>query len=374
MYVIYHSGCADGTIAGWCVYHFFRRKQPYFIPASQSDCRFRYTYNGNPKYIDMIRDQEVIILDLDLEMGTRDIVEVASKVIVIDHHNSSRRRLNELACTYSHKLGYIHCSDGIVSTGGTLSHLNVYDSDLHSCASLSWYYFSLLSSVKNDVVGAPHQQEPMPELLKLISLRDVWKQQLVPECDNIVRAVHREGYFKFHVQERFSHTMNDVQISYYNSMRRLSSLIDKWEKERYRLHILGDSMIKYREGIIMRSLRKAKIGYIIERAMVGSRYHRIVYTYATTYHSDIGDELLKRYDSVDMSITWRYTDKLKENISLSLRCLETSNMDLSMVSKSIYSPYTNTTTRGGGHAKAAGAKYKGGNINDIIIVNKDVVG
>lgn len=145
--VIYHKGCSDGIGAAWCFWSQFKDNMEYHAGI----------YNEAPPDI---LNRDVYLVDFSYK---RDIVDMmckyAAKVTLIDHHKTALEDLAGLDKKYSN----FDMSPSNLANSGCV---------------LAWNYVKKLIQHK----------DKMPELLKHIEDRDLWKFE-IPGTKKIMMAV-----------------------------------------------------------------------------------------------------------------------------------------------------------------------------------------
>jgi len=135
----YHAGCPDGFGAAWSAWNAWGDAGRY-VPITHDEVLDLSRYEGDlVAFVDIVPSNE----DL-LGFG-----EIASQVIVLDHHISSLNRYNG--------------EPAVVNAMEDAGHLVHFDLS-HSGAVLSWHYF-------ND-------SEPVPDLLQYVEDQDLWSWKL----------------------------------------------------------------------------------------------------------------------------------------------------------------------------------------------------
>jgi oligoribonuclease NrnB/cAMP/cGMP phosphodiesterase (DHH superfamily) len=135
----FHAGCPDGFGAAWAVWRAWGRRGRY-IPRGHDDALDARDYEGaHIVFVDIAPNNETL----------RDLVNVADRVVVLDHHVTSRDRY---AADPS--------LENLVTANG---HHVIFDLD-HSGAVLAWRHF--------------HPDEPEPTLLGYVEDQDLWSWKL----------------------------------------------------------------------------------------------------------------------------------------------------------------------------------------------------
>ncbi len=255
---IYHKACADGFGAALAVKKHFDNKSQHcdFLPAHYRDS------------IPDVTGKNVIIVDFSYR---RDILikmkEQANSLLVLDHHKSAEENLK----------GLDFC---------------IFDMN-RSGAMMAWEYF--------------HPDKPVPDLIKYIQDRDLWKWELPKSKEFSAGLQLLEMSF-----ERWEHLLNNEASNL---------LFDS-----------GSVILAYQEQQILRAIESSKI------KMVNVNGYKVPMLNTTTLISEICGKLAEKHP---FAIT--YFDTPTDRI-YSLRSRE-DGIDVSQVAK-LYG--------GGGHAQAAG--------------------
>jgi hypothetical protein len=145
----YHSGCPDGFGAAWSV-----RK------AWGEDAW--YVARGHEDRVRMGDCEDALVAFVDIAPGRdelRELADVASQVVVLDHHVTARDRLTSDS-SYVNEL----------EEEGHLLHFDLG----HSGSVLAWQYF--------------HPENETPDLLRYVEDQDLWNWAL-PQSDAINAAI-----------------------------------------------------------------------------------------------------------------------------------------------------------------------------------------
>lgn len=165
--VIYHGGCDDGFTAAWAA----RKVLP--------DAEFRpYTYEMAPPPVEDVRGRDVYVLDFSFtEAALNQIADLATKVVVLDHHKTAAPALEVFA--------RCHQDDPSIRV--------VFDQS-KSGAVLAWEYF--------------HPNTPLPELVKYVQDRDLWRweEPASRQFSAFLRSFPRTWEIWDHVDQMFGGT------------------------------------------------------------------------------------------------------------------------------------------------------------------------
>ncbi len=144
--VIYHKDCADGLAAAWCFWKQYKDSFDYYPGV----------YNVPPPDV---FDRDVYMVDFSYKHDVMEMIcKYANKVVLLDHHKSALDDLWDLAALPNFSMDYA--------------------TDSMSGAMIAWQYVK-------DTSG--HKRK-LPELLKHIQDRDLWKFEL-PHTREIMSAV-----------------------------------------------------------------------------------------------------------------------------------------------------------------------------------------
>lgn len=153
--VVYHKNCTDGTAAAWVADRFLRE---YCAAKNSEYCLVAADYDSHPV---APVGHTIILLDFSYDLETTRNLMKLNKVIVVDHHASALKKLQpiideNLAVNRDWTDGYFEditseVPNWRVSTG-------------NSGAVLAWQYF--------------YGNAPVPELLRYVEDRDLWRKKL----------------------------------------------------------------------------------------------------------------------------------------------------------------------------------------------------
>ena len=278
-YVLFHKGCMDGTGAAFAAHKFFSEQtaiEPVkYIPVQ---------YGGPFPDIHMCKETAIYILDFSYDRKT--LVDVHSKVgklVVLDHHKTAQEELMGLE--------FAHFDMG------------------KSGAVLAWEYF--------------HPGKPIPDLLRYIQDRDLWKFEL-PGTKPIFSALVNRNVLTQPVNAPDSPFVKLINVTIQNHG------FDKLIHE-------GKLLDQYRDNLIT-SYGKSKSGKVMLTEWSGLKVG--VYN-LNFFISEAGTLVYSNLD-VDFSMSYFITD-LGVWV-FSLRSAD-NKADVGAIAKSF---------GGGGHAHAAG--------------------
>ena len=152
----FHAGCPDGFGAAWALWRAWGERGRY-LPKGHSDALDVASHRG----------AEVVFVDIAPDNETlRGLSEVVERLVVLDHHRSSRERYRSDPSL-----------ENLIEAGG---HRVIFDLD-HSGAVLAWNYF--------------HPETPAPELLLYVQDQDLWSWKL-PRSEEVNAAIgsHRRDF------------------------------------------------------------------------------------------------------------------------------------------------------------------------------------
>ena len=145
----YHAGCPDGFGAAWAVRRAWGTDAWYVARSHDDRVQLADCEDALVAFVDIAPAREEL----------RELAEVASQVLVLDHHITARDRL---------------ASDpGTINALEADGHLLHFDLE-HSGAVLAWQSF--------------HPDEPVPDLLRYVEDQDLWSWAL-PDSDAINAAI-----------------------------------------------------------------------------------------------------------------------------------------------------------------------------------------
>lgn len=145
----YHAGCPDGFGAAWAVRSVWG-DEAWFVARSHEDrVRLADCEDAQVAFVDIAPARDELL----------ELAEVASQVIVLDHHVTARDRLTT--------------DPGLVNALEAEGHTLHFDLE-HSGAVLAWQGF--------------HAEDPVPDLLRYVEDQDLWTWAL-PQSDAVNAAI-----------------------------------------------------------------------------------------------------------------------------------------------------------------------------------------
>lgn len=188
--VLYHANCLDGFTAAWVAWKKFGNLADYIPVAHQR------TPPGD------FKDKEVYFVDFAYPVEiTKDILGEAKKVIIIDHHKTTKN-------------------------SAELAHEHLY-SENNSGAVLAWKYF--------------FPEIPVPQLLKYVEDMDLWNFKL-DSTKEIIAFLDKEKF----------------------DFERWNNLVDDFENGKSFQEIvkIGENLLEYKNSIIEKiSYRSYKVKF-----------------------------------------------------------------------------------------------------------------
>ncbi len=145
----YHSGCPDGFGAAWSVRKAWGEDAWYVARGHEDRVRMGDCENALVAFVDIAPGRDEL----------RELADVASQVVVLDHHVTARDRLASDS-SYVNEL----------EEEGHLLHFDLG----HSGSVLAWQYF--------------HPENDTPDLLRYVEDQDLWNWAL-PQSDAINAAI-----------------------------------------------------------------------------------------------------------------------------------------------------------------------------------------
>lgn len=154
---IYHGNCADGFTAAWAVWKRFGDSIEYFAG-----------FHGDEP--PNVKGKRVILVDFSYPEATlRHMAQYAKSILVLDHHKSAQEALSWVPNAvvndakidpWMHHIG----DDGAVLENQGHPNIVAWFDMEKSGAHLAWEFF--------------HQRKPVPELVKHVEDRDLWRFKL----------------------------------------------------------------------------------------------------------------------------------------------------------------------------------------------------
>lgn len=238
-YIFYHGSCYDGFGAAFAAWMKFGDTDTKYLPASYGKVSIMETA--------FQKEDEVYIVDYAIPNDEfEELVDLVSKVVVLDHHRTAMDRFTEMhpfpAEGYELKKDNVHV---------------IFDMN-RSGALISWEYF--------------HPNKPIPKLIQWISDRDLWTFKL-PET----RAIHALLTSK---KMDFA-----VWVEWMDALNRTPNLIHK-----------GEAILDVQAQTVDMICRKAYItnidGYMVPIVN------------ATSHWSEVGYKLLEMYPDAEFSASY----------------------------------------------------------------------
>lgn len=287
-YVIYHNDCVDGYTA--------RVIASQLLVNDETCVYYGASYNNKQPPWNELNGKNVLIVDFSYpDNDMKQIMKVANKVCVLDHHKTAYENLQNVPET--NKIVLMN----------------------HSGAFLAWFYFNrvTIKSLQNDV----------PLFVQYVEDRDIWNNAL-PETEAASVAI---ANLPFSV---------DRYIKYIHEHRNNGNV------EFIRLREEGIALLAYKKNIINNSLRNS--GLYLARLKANNQYYIVNTLNSNVFKSDLGNILVMQYPFVDFSIIYDYNAK-NDKTQFSLRSA-INREDVSVIAQLHGS---------GGHAAASGHSMEG---------------
>jgi len=290
--VVFHKGCSDGFACAWAFHYFARKftddkKQIFYLPLNYED----------PIKYDLFKDKTVVVCDFSFKpLIFNEIKKCSRKVLLIDHHETAKLDLKD-------EKDFIY--------------------DVNECgATLTWKW--LQSQFPNDDIQ-------MPEIIKYVRDRDLWKNEL-PETKEINAYLFHVIGFDFGTWDEFFYEKNEMDEKQNLSICSMYGLP---------IVIAFEKMINIYATI---SVQKVFYGIPTRVVNVGSLSPR----------SEISAMILKKFPETKIAMTWFYNHQTTSyKISLRSRPKETNVGQLAKLHG------------GGGHDEASGFEIYFTKINSI---------
>jgi hypothetical protein len=152
----FHAGCPDGFGAAWAVRRAWGEEGRYEARGHDDELALGSLAGATVAFVDMAPRNSQL----------RALGEVAARVVVLDHHVSSRDRFAADA--------------GLSAELGARGHIVHFDLE-RSGATLAWQHF--------------HPDAPLPELLAYVEDQDLWRWKLPRSREvNAALASHRQDF------------------------------------------------------------------------------------------------------------------------------------------------------------------------------------
>ena len=297
IYVLYHGLCPDGFGSAWSAHIFLGdRSGIEYIPI---------TYGS--ELPEMENGSYIYMLDFSTDAETLRKLGEKNRVVILDHHKTAKANLAKFpTLPISHTAKdekYERMPYGVFVR---------FDMN-KSGAMLSWEFF--------------HPSSPIPNLIKYVQDRDLWKFELKGSNEF---SSHLKCYdFNFEEWDRINE-LTDNSFTYKN--------IEEFIQ-------IGKILLIQDQKNIDMICKQAKV--------INYNGHKVVTVCATSHWSDVGNDLVKKYPEADYSMSFYYSPK-NNLVKISLRCKD--GFDVSEVA---------TEFGGGGHPKASGYVLKGSDMADF---------
>lgn len=263
--VVYHGKCPDGIGGAWCFYHY------YITQGYSDDITFIKGFHGTKPDLEKFKDKEVYIVDFSYSREILiNIKTIAKKLIVLDHHISAKRELEDL--------------EGCI-----------FDME-RSGAHMAWDYLF------------PDKKRIW--FIDYIGDMDLWKKQL-PDCVAINRYMNVNGYLES------VESMNKLYIE-------TSTNGDTYETEKIKTFAdKGNIYMKVDESNIQRILKSVTV-----KNWLG--YKIAFIEMPPVLVSTVGNRSLKLHEECDFAVLYKYHFQNK-HWKISLRSRD--KVDLSIIAK-----------------------------------------
>ena len=331
--VISHGpNCVDGSVAAWCIWRklssldkkLLRNEGGYYSSQPHKNNKDKYIHPNSvegalklqskghqtvfvfsqpsdniPK--ELILNKNVMILDIDFGTKLDDIIKVANKVYLIDHHISSKITVSS------------------INSPKLFCYLNF--SNKESAASLAWKFT---------------ENNKIPSFIDIVRIGDNWDWEDNKDAKYILKYLNLKRSFK--------------------SFQHIDKIFNTWDKKYNDYVSEGKIILEHENAIINKISKQCSLGYM---QTCNGEVYTIAYVQANTLHSEIGS-VIKKYaekrfnTKIDFCATWKYVP-YKNLISVSLRNDDYS-INLSEVAKNIKGINPDDS---GGHVNSSAFYFEG---------------
>ena len=328
-------GCADGSSASWVYWrqlphltqkllstkggHYGSRgkeKRSPIHPNSVAGAKqmqkegypvvFAFVNPQSAVDLDLVRDRNVLILDLDLGPSLKSVVDAAKFTMLIDHHDSTFNHLEEITSNYPNKF------NSLVDFRPT-----------ESGATLAWKFF--------------RPGEPVPDMLEVVRIRDTWQWE--DRADLYPREISKALIYR----------------RVFNSFPHIESTYNNWDNKRVNQYKSQGALLLQQDTVLAEKMaRDNEIGYITTTT---GQVYTVGYTQASVLRSEVADlirELAEdmHHVQIDFAATWKYTPN-KSAVSVSIRDPR-YGLNLGRIAETVCG-----ASSGGGHVEAASFAFYG---------------
>jgi hypothetical protein len=286
VYALYHGGCPDGITAAWCWW------RQHGDDCVYEDC----AYGREPTDLGKYRGAKVVFLDYSWPAeNMKRLLEVAWRVVVVDHHKTAIADLTALQCSNFDP--------------EALSRLELYVDTERSGARLAWDY--LAENAHSD------RKPERPRLIDYIEDNDLWRHEL-PEWEAAKAAIELER-------------TDDGDLRLFE---RWQGLADRFDIAFPNVVAQGKAIVGYRNTLIQRLIHKPATTILagVSVPCVNS----------PVWQSEIGEKLS---EAAPFAVIWCARREGGYAISLRSNASNPEAVDVSTIAKA---------HGGGGHRHAAG--------------------
>ena len=280
-FVLFHAGCMDGFAAAYTAWTKFGNDETVYIPVQYGQPVPDLPNAENVFIVDFSYGAEVLC-GLALQLESK-----GHRLVVLDHHKSAKEDLENL----------------------NLGKSAIYFDMNRSGAVMAWEFF--------------HPGEQLPNLLRYVQDRDLWKWEL-PDSKAVSAYLQTEIDFK-----DLNKAFRDFDLLCESSI--------------YNIKEQGRIILKYQDKLIQQCLAH-KHQQTFQTVQEGIEYiHQIWSVNSPVLQSEIGNELAKEHGMGDVYYNVWDAVQVKMVARHSLRSI--GDIDVSVIAKSL---------GGGGHKHAAG--------------------
>lgn len=311
--VFYHKNCFDGLISAFSVWKKFLNEEIEYIGCS---------YDNQNEIVDIenyYKDKNILLCDFNFNLeNTKKILNLCKTFIILDHHKTTLENFNSINSFFNEK----NTNFDINSEFEIGKNFLIFDMD-RSGAMITWQFF--------------FKNQPIPNLIKYIQDRDLWKfQYKETEPLNLYLS---ETSIPIKSKE-------DLVLNFSN----LNNLLDE-EILKQKISI-GETFVETRKYIMNKILENCT--FFKKQEILGKKLN-VAYINCPYFKSELGSicfdffkfpEGISEEQKIDFVCIWNYAFSRNKTFY----SLRSRGEDVSLIAKKY---------NGGGHQRASGLEIKG---------------